>query len=139
MKLPSFKSLKKTDYPDDYQPLIETMSVSLNNGIQVLYDALSKRTTLRENIAGTIKEVEVEVNALGIPKDTLIIKTDLMTKVEGCQVLYALNKTSASSYVQTTGGPFISFDAIQNGIKINHIAGLIANNKYLLRVYIYQQ
>lgn len=139
MKLPSFKSLKKTDYPEDYQPLVETLSVSLNNGIQVLYDALSKRTSLRDNIAGTIKDFEVEVTSLGIPKDTVIIKTDLSTKVEGCQIIYALNKTSPASYVQTTGGPFISFDVIQDGIKINHIAGLVANCKYLLRVFIYQQ
>jgi hypothetical protein len=139
MKLPSFKSIKKTDYEAEYQKLVETLSVSLNNGIQVLYDSLNHRTSLRDNIACTIKDIEVEVNTFGIPKDTLIIKTELTTKVEGCQIIYALNKTVAGNYVQTSGGPFISYEAIQNGISVNHIAGLVANNKYLLRVVIYQQ
>ena len=139
MKLPSFKSIKKTDYEADYQKLVETLSISLNNGIQVLYDTINKRVSLRDNVACTIKDVETEVNSLGIPKDTLIIKTDLTTKIEGCQIIYALNKTSGHNYVQTTGGPFISYEAIQNGISVNHIAGLVADNKYLLRVVIYQQ
>ena len=139
MKLPSFKTIKKTDYEADYQRLVETLSISLNNGIQVLYDALNHRITLRDNVACTIKDIEVEVDAYGIPKSSTIIKTELATKVDGCQVIYALNRTNSAAYVQTTGGPFISFDAIQGGINVNHIAGLVASNKYLLRVVIYQQ
>ena len=139
MKLPSFKSIKKTDFEEDYQELIETLSVSLNNGIEVLYDALSRRVSLRDNVSCTIRDIEVEVDSSGKPKDSITIKTDLTTKVDGCQVIYALNKTNVANYVSNTGGPFMSFDVVQSGIKVNHIAGLVANNKYLLRVVIYQQ
>lgn len=139
MKLPSFKLIKKTDFEEEFQPLVETLAESLNNGIEVLYEALNKRTSIRDNLSCTVKDIETEVNDNGIPKQTLIIKTDLSTKVDGCQVIYALNKTLTTNYVSNTGGPFISFEIISNGIKVNHIAGLKPNNKYLLRVVIYQQ
>lgn len=136
MKLQSFKKLVKTDYAEEFQAFVETLSGSINSGIENLYTALNKRLTLRDNLACTVKDIEVEVNSSGIPKQTLNITTDLDTRVEGIQVIYVLNKTSTTVYV--TGTPFISYEITQTGIKVNHIAGLHANNKYLLRLVIWQ-
>ena len=137
MKLPSFKLIKKTDFKDEFQDMIDTLAFSLNNGIEELYDALNRRITLRDNIACTVKDIDVEVDVNGTPKAQTIIKTDLSTKVDGTQVILATNGTNSANGV--LGAPYITYEAIQDGIKVNNIVGLVPNNKYTLRVIIYQQ
>lgn len=140
MKLPSFKLLKKNDFKDEFQEMIETLAFSLNNGIEVLYDALSRRVNLRDNIACTVKDIDVEVDSTGVPKAQVTIKTDLTTRIEGTQIILVVNKTnSALSIPASSGTPFIIYEAVQTGINVKQIMGLYPDNKYTLRVVIYQQ
>lgn len=136
MKLPSFRRIISTDYPKDFKQLVDLMAVSLNNGIEVLYQALNNQLTLRDNIKCTIKDVTLTVDSSGNPINTTTILLNANTKVEGSQVLLALNQVNSSVYV--TSGPFIT--GSQNGTSfiINNITGLQANTEYLIRVLVYQ-
>lgn len=136
MKLPSFRRIISTDYPKEFKQLVDLMAVSLNNGIEVLYQALNNQLTLRDNIKCTIKDVTLTVDSSGNPINTTTILLNANTKVEGSQVLLALNQVNSSVYV--TSGPFIT--GSQNGTSfiINNITGLQANTEYLIRVLVYQ-
>lgn len=132
-KLPSFKRLFKSDYPTDQQNLVETLSSSLNIGIESLYEALNKKLTFKDNFLGSTKEVLLEVGISGEPKITTGFSLDgLTTPIEGLMVVRAENLTNSSVY--PTSGVFVSYTQSGGSIIINHVTGLQANNKYKLKV-----
>lgn len=132
-KLPSFKRLFKSDYPAEQQNLVESLSSSLNIGIESLYEALNKKLTFKDNFLGATKEVLIEVNSAGEPKVTTGFSLDgITTPVEGLIVVRAENITNSVTY--PTGGVFITYTQSGGTIIINHITGLQANNKYKLKV-----
>ena len=49
MKLPLFRRLFKTDFKQEFQELVDQLSVSINVGIENLYDALNRKLSLRDN------------------------------------------------------------------------------------------
>jgi len=55
MKLPNFKRIFKSDYKTEFHSLIEPLSFSINNGIEVLYQTLNKAVSLKDNVACTVK------------------------------------------------------------------------------------
>lgn len=132
MKLPSFKRLIRTDYKQEFQSLIDQLSVSINIGIESIYDALNRKITLRDNIACTVKEIDVKVDVTGTPITTTLFKMDISNRLDGIVVLNALNQTDSTVY--PTGGIFISWTQTQNGILINNITGLQANQTYTLKL-----
>ena len=132
MKLPSFRRLIRTDFKQEFQALVDQLSVSINIGIENLYDALNRKLTLRDNIACTVKEIDVKVDASGTPTATTLFKMDISNRLEGITVLNALNIDDSTGY--PTGGIFISWTQTQNGILINNITGLVANQTYRLKL-----
>lgn len=136
MKLPSFRRLFSSDFPNQFKQLVDTLSVSLNNGIEVLYEALDNRLTLRENLSCTVKDVTVVVDANGKPIQAVNMKLDTTNKVEGCMVISALNQNSSTIY--PSGGIFISFNQSSNILNLTNITGLQANQSYVLRVVAFQ-
>jgi hypothetical protein len=136
VKLPSFKRLISTDYPKEFKQLIDLIAVSLNNGIEVLYQTLNNQITLRDNIKCTIKDITLSVDSSGKPINTISILLNTSTKVEGSQIILALNQVNSSVYV--TSNPFITGSQNGNSFIINNISGLQANQQYLLRVVVYQ-
>jgi predicted nucleotidyltransferase len=137
MRLPNFKRLFENDFTDEEKPLVSKLAGSLNQGIENLYLALSKRLTLRDNIQCTIKDIDVIVDSNGKPTTLTTFRLDdslinQNVSILGCQVLNAVNLTNTSNYVYSC--PFISWTQISNGIQINHITGLIPGNKYNLRI-----
>jgi hypothetical protein len=137
MKLPSFKRLFAQDYPKENQKLIDTLSVSLNNGIEVLYNALNGQITLRDNIKGTVKDVIVKVDTTGTPIQTAAFTLNSTSKIDAIVVGIALNQTNTAVY--PTSQPFISGTQAGTIFTISNISGLQANQQYLLRVTVYQQ
>lgn len=137
MKLPSFKRLFTQDYPKENQKLIDTLSVSLNNGIEVLYNALNGEITLRDNIKGTVKDIVVVVNSSGTPLQTAAFTLNSTSKIDAVVVGIALNQTNTTVY--PTSQPFISGSQAGTIFTINNISGLQPNQQYLLRVTVYQQ
>jgi len=130
MKLPNFRRIIKSDYDAQSQRLIETLSFSLNNGIEVLYQALNRALTLQDNIACTVKELTVEVDSNGAPKAKTSFTLNTSNKLLGVIVLNAINTKNPS--VLPTAGVFISFYQEGKTVTINNIKGLPENQTFAI-------
>lgn len=136
MRLPNFQRLYSNDFTAEQKDLVNKLSVSLNIGIDTLYQALNKQVSLNDNIDCIVKSVDVTVNASGIPTSTTSFKLDDISRnVIGVQVLKADNQTNTSTY--PTGGVFITFAQTQNGIQLLHVTGLPASNRFTLKIVAY--
>jgi len=132
MRLPSFKRLIRTDFKQEFQALVDQLSVSINVGIENIYDALNRKLTLRDNIACTVKEIDVKVDEAGTPSTTTQFQMDISNRLDGIVVISALNQTTSSMY--PTSGIFISWTQTQTGILINNITGLQSEQTYRLKI-----
>jgi len=137
MKLPSFRRLISSDYQSQFRQLVDTLSVSLNNGIEVIYEALNGDLSLRDNISCTVKDVTVSVDASGNPLQTSSFALNSTAKVDGVTVISALNQTNTTHF--PTSGVFVSGAQSSNVYNINNITGLQANESYIIRVVAWQQ
>ena len=137
MKLPSFRQLYSADYPSKYKDLIDILSISLNNGITVLYQALNNGLTLRDNLNATVKDVTVTVDTNGIPTTSTAFTLRGTSQLDGVMVLSAVNQTNSTTY--PTSGVFINGNQNANVFTITHITGLQANQQYVVRVVGFQQ
>lgn len=136
MRLPSFKQLRKTDFKTEYQDLIETLSLSVNNAIESLNDLANKKISLTDNVACTVKDVLVIVDSSGAPTTNTAIALDSTNKVLGTSIILVTNQTNSNTY--PTNAPFISYQAAEKSIIIRNITGLQAGQKWLLRVIVWQ-
>lgn len=135
-KLPNQRRVYTQDFSSEYQDLIQKLSESLNINLEVLYDALNKKVTLSDNIACTVRTIEIEVDGNGIPTSNISLALDNKQPILGTQVLSAINLTNSGTY--PTGQPFISYSLNSQGrLVINHISGLQANNKYRLNLIVW--
>ena len=136
MKMPSFKRIFDTDFEEQYKAMIQTLAVTVNNGFEVVYEALNKKISISENIQCTLKDVSFKVDAAGNPTTRVSFISDIPNmRVIGTQVIKVVNNSNSSSY--PTSGVFISFTETNNGIEINNVTGLIAGNTYTLRIVAY--
>lgn len=136
MKLPNFRRLIKSDYKEEYQGLIETLSFSINNGIEVLYQTLNKAVSLRDNVACTVKNIDVEVDNTGVPVGKLRFSLDNTNRVLGVLVLNAVNTENPT--VLPTAGVFVSFSQENKTIIINNIKGLPSNQPFTLTIVAFE-
>ena len=132
MKLPGFKRLLGSDFEKQFQDLINQLSLSYNNPIDVLYQALNNNITLRDNIKSTVQDLTVTVDANGLPTSGSQFKLTFSGTVDGVTVLSAQNQDNSTTY--PTNGVFISGAQNSNVYTINHITGLQAGASYKLRV-----
>lgn len=132
MKLPSFRRILKTDYAEEYRNLIETLSFSINNGVEVLYQAFNKAISLRENIACTVKDIDVEVDSTGKPKGRVSFTLDTSGRILGVVVLNAINTKNPG--VLPTSGVFVTFTQESKTIIVNNIKGLPEGQPFTLTV-----
>lgn len=137
MKLPNFRRLFKTDFKEEFQDLIDQLSVSINIGIENLYEALNRKLTFKDNFSCSVKDITVKVDDTGKPKTSIVLPLDISGKVDGLIVLYAINNTTRDRYVSS--GIHVSWTQTQNGLNINNIKGLLADDEYSLRLVIFIQ
>ena len=138
MKLPNFKRLYDQDYQQEFKGLVGQLAVSINSGFEVLYEALNKKVSLRDNIACTVRDVNVVVDATGNPKNRTTFSLDSNSVVvDGCQVIRATNNTNSNTY--PSNAVFISFTQTNSGVEINNVTGLQQNQQYTLRIVAYHQ
>lgn len=137
MKLPSFKRLLSKDFAKEFAKLVDQLSVSLNVGIDLLYEALNNNITLRDNVKCTVKDMTLQVDTLGKPINTSAFTLNSTSRVDGITVILAQNQTNTATYPTST--PFVSGN--QNGslFTITNISGLQPNQSYLLRLIAWQQ
>lgn len=134
IKLPNFRRIFRTDYAEEFQALVEKLSVTINQGLEVLYDLSNKKISLRDNILCTVKEVSVDMGSNGIPKATTGFTIDIPGRILGIDILYLRDNTNG---FYPTSAPFITFTQDDNIIFINHITGLQAGSNYTMRVVAY--
>ena len=130
-KLPSFRRIRTEDYAPDYKDLVEKLSVSLNNGIEVLYDALNNKITFQDNVASTVKDAQFSVDAAGIPTATTTFAITAGSRALGLLVVDVRGVNNPSAF--PTSGVTASWTQSNNNIIINHITGLQANQVYNVR------
>ena len=135
MKLPTFKRLKSQDYPGEQQSIIEQLSFALNNGIEVLYEALNKKISIKDNLLATEKDVEFRVSSTGLVLNSTFINVDFGQQVRTVFVGKVENLTNPTSY--PTSAVFLSWVPTEKGIQILHATGLTAGNSYRIRVVMY--
>jgi hypothetical protein len=131
--LKSYKRIITQDYEAEQEKLIEQLGGTINDAFNDVYFVLTGKTDLRTNIACTVKDVEVSVNATGAPINrTVFTVKNPTTPVIGITVIFAQNQTNSAVY--PTSQPFISFTPVEGGILINNITGLQPNQRYLVRL-----
>ncbi len=131
-KLNSYSRIISTDFETEQQPIVEKLGSMVNDGFTPVYSALSNRLTFSENFLCTEKEVEITVGATGIPLTRTSLSLSNTLPVKAALVLAISNKTNAAGF--PTGAPFITFSQNGNVLFIDHITGLLANNRYLIRI-----
>lgn len=132
MIFPTFKRIYKTDYPADQQPLVDKLSVTINNGFEVIYNAFSKNISLKENILCSIRNITVTVDSNGIPTQSSgsSFNIDTTGQILGTEVIKSVNNTNSSVF--PTGQPFLTYSQNNNIVTIVHVAGIPANNSFTL-------
>lgn len=136
MKIQAYRRIYKTDYEQQYQKLIDTLSVSLNAAFDSLFGALNNGISLNDNIACTVKDISVQVDSSGKPLQTTTFAITTTTgAISGIQVIKATNTDSSSVY--PISQPFITYTQNNTIITIVNISGLQASAHYTLRVVAY--
>lgn len=130
MKIGNFRRIYKTDYPVENQNLVDKLSVTINNGFELIYNAFAKNISLKDNIYCTIKDITVKVNANSTPNGTLSFNVDTQGRILGISVIKAVSLDDTTSV--PTSHPFIVYDQNNNTINISKIIGLPANVNFQL-------
>lgn len=135
MKINTFKRIIKEDVKEEYRELVEKLAFSINPFAEEVVKALSNNLSVPDNFNQKFRDITVEVDASGIPKQTLAFKTNLVTNCKGILTIRATNVTSSTTY--PTGYPFLTFTEADGILTINHITGLPANNSFTLKLLLY--
>ncbi len=136
MLLPTFKRLMKSDFDQKDQSFVDKFSYLFNNGIEVIYNALNRNLTFKDNMLATVKDFTVSVNSSGIPKNTTSVSlNNTSMKAIGLEVWQVQNQTNSTSF--PTSAVFISWTQENSTVFINHITGLIAGDSYRIRVVVH--
>jgi hypothetical protein len=136
MLLPGFRRLYKTDFQKEYQDFADALAGTVNINFELLYEALKKKVTLADNLASTVKDVDVTVDASGTPISTVAVTPDTALPIIGCSVINATNLVNSSVY--PTSQPFVTWSINSQGkFQLNNISGLQANQKYRLKLVIW--
>lgn len=134
MKIPSYKRLYKTDYDAEDQALVEQISGSVNNGFDVVYEALNGKLTFGDNFLGTLKSFTVTVDSSGTPIGPTTVNFNFNGRVGGVLVINAVNLVNSNIY--PTSGVNVAFTASTSSITINNVGGIQANQPYQISIII---
>lgn len=135
--LPNFRRIFKSDYDEDDQALVEKLSVTINNGFEMLYNALNRKLTIGDNFAATVKDIEMEVDARGVPTRTAAFNITFDGRVGQIVVGRIDNLTNAQALL--TGAPFVLFRQNDKLVEILQVTGLSANQTYRVRLTAYKE
>lgn len=132
IKLPAYKRLYYNDFPKEAQTIVEQLSYTVNNAFEGIFSALNNNINLRDNLAVSVRDVTVNVDASGKPTSTLTFGIDNNNPIDGVLVIRALNQSNNSVF--PTGGIFVSYTQNGNKVIINNITGIPVNNTFLVRI-----
>lgn len=135
MKLPGFRRIFTTDYDKKEQDFVARLSTNINSAFDSVFAVLNKNVSLGDNIACTVKDIDVRVGSNGVPLSTISFKLDTTGSVTIVEVGRLDNRSNPNTF--PSSAPFISWSQTDNGVQINHITGLAANDTYRIRVVAY--
>jgi hypothetical protein len=133
--LSAFKRLYKSDFPQQYQQLIDQLSYYINTNEEQLFQTLNNNVNLANNIYCIQTTLTVTVDAKGNPINSVGFNNSLATPVIGIQVLNAVANSGSNIY--PTGGIFCSFTTNNSAVTVNNITGLPANQSFTLTIVAY--
>lgn len=132
-KLSSYRRIVKNDYQDEYKPLVDQLSVSINNGFDTLFNALNGKLNFYDNIASTITEIRISVDSNGFPLQRTQFKlSGNQTNIEGILVLKISGYNNPTLY--PTSGLAISYTSDNGLVTITNIKGLETNKIYSIKL-----
>lgn len=131
-KIPGFKRLTYTDFPKQFQPVIEQLSYTINTTFDNILATLNNGVTLRDNLFVTVKDVNVTVDTFGIPTTTTAFAISNTNPIDGLLVTRAVSQKSANIF--PTGGVFVSYSQLSSKVTITNVTGLPANAPFSLRI-----
>jgi hypothetical protein len=120
-RIPDLRQIKKEDYDQKDQKLIDQLAFPLNNFMQQVITVLKHGIDFN-NLNQQIVTFTVSVDAQGKPTKSIQFQNTLATKVIGIMCISALNTSSTIRYPQAT--PFISYTMSGNLVTVNNISGL---------------
>lgn len=130
MKLRSFKYIKKEDVKQEFRPIVDNISPSINDLGQDVTQLANNNVNITDNLRQELKSVTLTVNSSGVPTARTLFQSKFNnTKVQGILVIRVENLTN-NTY--PSSGVLISFSQNNNFITIDHVTGLLANIKYKL-------
>lgn len=130
-KPPDIKRIKKEDFENQYQTLVDRLAFPLNSFMEQVRSAFNKNINF-ENLNQEIVVVDLTVDENGIPTTTIRYKSNLSTRIAGNICINTFNLTDNA--VNPLGQPFINFSQSDKLVQVNHVTGLQANNRYRLIV-----
>lgn len=129
MKLSNVRQIIAEDFPQEYRPIVERLGGVLNYFMRQVVE-LSNGQIDFENTQWAVSNVEVTVDASGIPTQATRVLVN-KNNPKGLSVIRSQNLTNSTIY--PTNAPFVSYVAEGNNvIRITHVTGLPANNKFRL-------
>jgi hypothetical protein len=134
MKIQNFKRIIRENFKEEYGELVDGLGLSLNGFAESIITAMSGYLN-DDNINQITTSVDVIVDATGKPRSATDIKATIKGKIIGTQVIKCENLTNSNGYLSTA--PFITYTDNGGLLRVNHITGLISNNKYRLTVRVF--
>ena len=128
------KRLIKEDFAKKDQELVAKVGAVLNPALEQLVIALNKGLSISD-LNTQVKDLEIIVDSNGFPINNASFKFELKGKCTMMQVGRA--QAIDSNTVYPTGGHSITFTENAGQVTINHITGLPANQRFLVRFIAY--
>lgn len=133
-KLDGIQRLKREDFDEKDKGLIDKLGGILNPFLEQIQSAFNKNLNF-ENLRQEMKDIIVTVDGSGLPTTQTQFKNNLISKLQGTQVIKAENLTDGT--ITPTSQPFIFYSENSNIVTIIKVTGLQASNKYKLTMITY--
>lgn len=111
-KLGSYRRIFKQDYTPENQEDIDTLSVTINDSFESVYDTLNNQVTFTDNINCTLVTFTTSLNTRFEPSAPLLIKLNSFQRtING---IIPINAVSSDKNTLPTGGLFIDYSINNN-------------------------
>lgn len=127
MQIP--KKIRFEDFDADYKDVIEKIGFAFNPFSDEVYQLLNGNLD-STNLNRQIVNVSVQTDAAGALVNPPQIKVTVNGKVQGLNVINAVNQINPATY--PTGAPFVSFTTSAKTLSILNVTGLQASSQYML-------
>lgn len=126
------KKINIVDFSQESREDITKLARSLNPFFDDIERAFRKGLSVADNLPFEYITFTAEVDALGIPKRSIILSTGL-TNIQGLCIIDAIAQDGIS---YPTATPFITRAANGSSITVKHIAGLPANKIFTIKIMV---